>query len=271
MTDASRTEAGFNRSTFDQVQTEIVQIAERLPRAVIVDLAQEVVARLAARATTRVTIAGGPSDADIDALCRALVSDDKEAAARLITQEVDAGVDVEKLYLEHLAVAAQRLGAWWETDRVGYASVMLAAARIYAIMLSLRRSMPQSKDIRGRSAVLASVPGDTHTLGVTMASDLLRNKGWDIDLKVGRTHEQLVEEIEASDCAVIGLSGASRRSLLPLMRLIVALRICKPGAKIMVSGQIVSGVDLVRTAGADEIASDFTQALAAMERLAGFA
>jgi MerR family transcriptional regulator, light-induced transcriptional regulator len=125
--------------------------------------------------------------------------------------------------------------------------------------------------MRGRAAVLASVPGDTHTLGVTMASDLLRNKGWDIDLKVGRSHEQLVEEIEASDYTVIGLSGASRRSLLPLMRLIVALRICKPTAKIMVSGQIASGVDLVRTAGADEVASDFAEALAAMERLAGFA
>ena len=271
MTDASRTETSFNRSTFEQVQTEIVQIADRLPRAVIVDLAQEVVARLAARAATRIVIAGGPSDADIDALCRALISDDKEAAARLISQEAESGVSVEKLYLEHLAVAAQRLGTWWETDRVGYASVMLAAARIYAIMLSLRRSMPPPQDVRGRAAVLASVPGDTHTLGVTMASDLLRNKGWDIDLKVGRSHEQLVEEIEASDYTVIGLSGASRRSLLPLMRLIVAVRICKPTAKIMVSGQIASGVDLVRTAGADEVASDFAEALAAMERLAGFA
>ncbi len=267
--DAGRQRLRFDSGVYDRAHAEVGMISERLPRAAVADLAQEVVARLAARARARPDIQVRLSDDDIDALSHALIADDKDAGARMIATALDQGVPVETLYLGHLAPAAQRLGEWWEKDDVSYSVVMLAAARIYAIMLGLRRSMTTPYGAGKRAAVFASVPGDTHTLGVIMASDLLRNKGWDIDLKVGRTHEALVEELVHSDRMVIGLSAGSKRSFLPLIRLIVALRVSKPGVRIMVSGQIAAmDLDLVGAAGADASAAGFDDALSEMERLA---
>ena len=90
------------------------------------------------------------------------------------------------------------LGTWWEEDRVSFVEVTVGTSRMYAIMRALRRQMPLASHIHSKSAIFASVPGETHVLGVRMAADLLRKEGWDIELKIGRTHEELVVEMTNS-------------------------------------------------------------------------
>jgi MerR family transcriptional regulator, light-induced transcriptional regulator len=68
--------------------------------------------------------------------------------------------------------------------------------------------------------------------------------------------------------SLIGLSASGRRSLPDLTKLIVALRISNPAARILVCGQIAaSAVALVGLTGADAVAQDFDTAIEAMERL----
>jgi hypothetical protein len=85
---------------------------------------------------------------------------------------------------------------------------------------------------------------------------------------MGLSHDMLVEVLRGNETRLIGLSAGGSRTLVPLMRLIVALRISNPHARIIVGGQIVNeGVDMVGVVGADASAPDFESTLAEMERL----
>lgn len=46
-----------------------------------------------------------------------------------------------------------------------------------------------------RSALFATVPGETHTLGITMAADLFWDHGRRIDLRTGLDHDALIDAV----------------------------------------------------------------------------
>ena len=107
-------------------------------------------------------------------------------------------------------------------------SVTIAAGRIYAILriLRLKKQSPTS-DLR-RAAMFAAVPGENHTLGIAIAADLARDRGWDVEFFLGHSHDELVDILSKRDTLVIGLSTTTKRSQPALIKLIVALRISKP-------------------------------------------
>lgn len=206
-------------------------------------------------------------DRRIEALCTALLALDDREATEIVMQAHAAGAAVEELYLGYLAEAARRLGRWWQDDRISSVEVVIGAGRIYAIMRGLRRLFGTSQ-MRGARfrAVFASVPGESHSLGVAMAADLMSMHGWEVDLRAGLDHETLVHEIGAARYPIIGLSASTGRMLFPLARLIVALRITNPGAWILVSGPIADlEPEVVQLVDADAAARDFSEAEGMME------
>lgn len=249
--------------------------SSRLPADAVQALASEVIARLSNRSPA-VPLSKGDSaevvidrrmDQRIDTLCHALLAMDDREATDIVMQAHAEGATVEVLYLGYLAEAARRLGRWWQDDRVGSVEVVIGAGRIYAIMRGLRRLFGpgQLRDSRFR-AVFASVPGETHMLGVAMAADLLTMHGWEIDLRAGLDHDTRVTEIGSIAYPIIGLSASSTRMLFPLARLIVALRVSNPGAWILVSGPIAAlEPEVAHLVDADAAAVDFSQAEAMME------
>ena len=87
-----------------------------------------------------------------------------------------------------------------------------------------------------RVALFATVPGETHTLGITMAADLCRDHGWRIDLKTGLDHDSLLSAIKHKPYANIGLSAGHPNMIGDLTRIVLALRLTHPLAHILVSG-----------------------------------
>jgi methanogenic corrinoid protein MtbC1 len=258
----------LDRQRLEVAFSEIDVIRKTLPDSALTALAQEVVKRVADNLNVTLPLAVMPSEAEIDALCTALSSPDAGAAITLIEEAQRKGAGYESLYRFYLAEASQRLGTWWDEDKVSFYSVTIAAGRIYAILriLRLQKHLP-TPDLQ-RAAMFASVPGENHTLGIAIAADLARDRGWDVELFLGHGHEELVEVMSKRDTQLIGLSASTRRSLPALMKLIVALRISKPKAKILVCGPIATsdyGFDGVTRA--DAAASDFDTALALMETL----
>jgi methanogenic corrinoid protein MtbC1 len=262
-------EEDLDREVFMRVSAQIATLGQSLPGDAVQTLAREVVERLAKRlATLPVTCADLPSDAEIDRLCHALISDDPDAALRQITRARRNGASPDSVYLAYLAVASRRLGEWWDQDRIPFAAVTVAAGRIYAIMRAVRPAMGPPSGPGRRFAIFASAPGETHTLGVTMAADIFREHGWNIALKVGMGHNELVSDVAASDCTLIGLSASDATSLTALAQLVVSLRIGSPHALIMISGQIVEAhKDIVACLGVDGMASNMNEALVEMRRL----
>lgn len=247
-------------------QAEFRSLKSQLPEDTVASLAREVIRRLASRDTQ--SSVNTPSDDAIAQLCHALLSDDDTAGARYIQEIATDGATIEVVYLQFLARAAQMLGEWWEDDKISFMSVTLGTSRMYAIMRGIQHRFALRENPRKRSALFASVPGETHTLGVRMAADLFRQDGWDITLKLGLTHDELVTHVEGSDAILIGVSAAGEHSIRALSQLVVALRINKPDAKIFVSGNaVVKASEQIALMALDGAAADIEGASEVMERL----
>lgn len=258
----------FRPEVFVQAHNEIAALKAKLPEEAVASLAREVIRRVSGRALRQQIKALEPSRGQIEDLARALISKDAEAGADLVLDARAAGMNAETVYLLYLAGAARLLGEWWDDSRATLVDVAIGTSRIYSIMRASNHLFVPKGTFIQKSAVFASSPNETHTLGVRMAADLFRKEGWNIELMIGKSHDELVEDIEHSPHYLIGLSSAGRHSAAELARLIIALRISRPFAYIMVSGQIVNDAeDIVSVLGADGVANDFESAQAIMEEL----
>jgi methanogenic corrinoid protein MtbC1 len=248
----------------------------RLQRAVLPDravqlLADEVVTRLADRLKPDIDPARVTRGVPIDDFCRALMSQDADAAMAMVRQERLDGMPIEAIYLSTLAAAAERLGEWWVEDRVSFPQMSVAAGRIFEIMRHLRRMIPPPRDDIGpeRQALFATVPGELHTMGATMAADLFRNRGWEIDLRVGYEHEELMQAVANRSYRVIGLSAGGVAGVVPLARCVVAFRITHPTARIFVSGAVVTEVPGINDiVGVDGVATQVEETVRMVTELA---
>ncbi|MFY0693323.1 MAG: cobalamin-dependent protein [Paracoccaceae bacterium] len=262
----------FDLEKLRRSDADLSRLAARVSQDLPGGLAHEVVTRLNARARAVPPPVALPDVDDIEELCIALLAEDQSVAVGMISKLDASGLSKELIYLNYFAAAARMLGQWWEENTLSFAEVTMGTSRLYALMRSLNvptDALPQ--DAR-KKAAFAAVPGEIHTLGVKMAADLFRDRGWEISLRVGLSHDELVASMEALSPRVIGLSAGGKHSSAALARLIVALRISVPRALILVSGKIVQrDEDLIGLLGVDAAADDMETACSEIERLAEIA
>lgn len=223
----------LDRRAIRRAHSSVSALPELLPEASVSMLAREVISRLADRGQGHVAC-----DAMIANLTEALLSRDEGMGLRIVQKAIGDGTPVEDIYLVYLTGAARKLGDRWEQDNLTATQVTIAAARFYAILRGLSMHLVPENWPDGRFAVFATVPGEQHTLGITMAADLFRREGWLIDLKVGRQHDDLLRELADTDFAILGLSATSKAVLPELIRLIAAIRVSFPHVRIIVSGHL---------------------------------
>lgn len=263
-------DVAVDRDVFGQARQMFVKGERELSQHALRTLAKEVVVRLSNHLDHAPVVEPRPSVAEVGKLCHALMSNDEMAAPDLVLEARRAGMSADMICLGYIAGAARLLGEWWEEDRVGFVEMTLAASRMYALMRGLRDVFPPLADDGSAPTrvCFVSTPGETHTLGVTMAADVFRRRGWQIDLLNGYSHDDLMREISPKGYMVFGISAGSERMLLPLIRLKVALRISHPRASIMICGKITEVVpDLAKRVDADLVATDVASAIDDMQRL----
>lgn len=228
-------------------------------------LAREVILRVSRAAVANSDVSDLPRRSDIDLLCDALLSNDDTAASDLVRQARLGGMRANTLYHHYIAAAVRQFGDRWDRDQATSSQVILGAGRVYAILRELRIVFlsEQLQAPPGAEAIFASVPGEVHGLGVTMAADAMRLRGWDITLRVGMGHDALVEEIAAQRPTIMGLSVSGANHVLPTARLIVALRVRCPQVWILLGGSLVaSDPDVARIVDADAGAVDIDEGAA---------
>lgn len=204
---------------------------------------------------------------EIAAFCDALVQPDPTIALRFIQQRRANGLTRQDVYLGYVGAAARHLGTGWDEDRFTFLDVTYGAGHLYALMRALREEAPtgdRSRDSK-RAALFATVPGEDHGIGITVAADLFRDAGWDIDLQTGTDHDALVAHVEGTQPSIIGLSLNSDYRLDALVRLVVALRIVMPHAIIGVAP--AAGFDPKRLTDLVDIDLVFHDALSARDEL----
>lgn len=255
-------------NVYRRSQTNIRMLQEKLPSDLVINLAREVILRVASKDNDLKHVKYAPSITVLENFCIALISDDDQAAAKMIAALRADGVRAEDIYLKHLATAARLLGDMWTADRVTFSQVTVGTGRMFGIMRSMRHLFDPVTAAQDKTAIFAAVPGEDHTLGVRMAADIFRKEGWEIALKVGLDHDQLVAEIAEAPSGIVGLSISGDHSIDALSRLVVALHIACPHVMLIVSGQDIEDVrPVLSLMGLDGIASTLDEARAQMATL----
>lgn len=268
ISDAYAAEEPPEIDTYRRSEASIRRLNEILPEDLVVNFAREVILRVASKEEALEHVPHAASQEDIKKLCHALVADDETAAAGIISDLRAEGVKPEEIYLKQLAAAARMLGDMWVSDELTFVEVTIGTGRMFAIMRSIRHLFEPSVQSREKTAIFAAVPGEDHTLGVHMAADIFRRDGWDIALKVGLNHDQLVAEIEQQPGSIVGLSISGEHSIEALSRLVVALHISCPRAMLVVNGSNLEEVQpILKLMGLDGIASTLEEAQEQLQTL----
>ncbi len=260
-------ERAFDRKEYKRVSRQFRLAEQNLPEEAVSSLAREVVRRLAFRMPRAVKKEDLPTKSDVDLLCAALLARDDRAADRFILAARRDGVEIEAIYLGYVAGAAARLGEMWDDDQVSFIDVTMACGKLYRIIRSLRHVIaPGIVDNRDECpAMFALVPGETHTLGIEIATDLFRREGWDIDQMIGLDHDSLVAQSDRRSYRAIVLVANSDGMIEPLTRLVLALRISHPLAHLVVAGKIINHYpDIRELVGADAVMNEIDTAIATM-------
>ena len=259
----------MNEKTFDRVEYEKAEeqfrlVKKELPEQAVVEVAREVVRRLAFRMPRSARSSSLPTSTEIERLCDALLSHDNSAADRIILEAREDGVEVETIYLGYVAAAARRLGDLWNADKITFVDVTLASGKLFRIIRGLRHVIAPSivENRHERPALFALVPGETQTLGIEIATDIFRRNGWDIDMMVGVDHDTLLDQAEMRNYRAIVLVANSDALITRLTRLVLALRISHPLARVVVAGNIVDHhPDIGTLVGADDVIKDIEHAV----------
>jgi MerR family transcriptional regulator, light-induced transcriptional regulator len=251
-----------------QVQADMERRGQPISATALRVLAREVILRISRTEAPALPASMRPSTSEVDALCDALVSHDEFAGAEMVRTARLAGMPADVLYHAYIAEAARRLGQRWERDETTAAEVILGAGRVYAILRELRTVfLAEYLDAPpGAEAIFASVPGEVHGIGATIAADTLRRKGWDITLLLGLGHSALVDEIARLRPTMVGLSMAQSSMTFPVARLIVALRVRCPHVWVLVGGPVIADdPEVARIVDADAGARSIDEGVALLE------
>ncbi|MCK0094795.1 cobalamin B12-binding domain-containing protein [Yoonia sp. F2084L] len=267
MAKAPMGEKAFDRFEYNRADRQLRLVEQKLPQVAVSSLAREVVRRLAFRMPRAVRKEDLPTPSDIDLLCSALLSKKDDSADRFILAARRDGVQVDAIYLGYIAGAARRLGEMWDNDEISFIDVTLACGKLYRIIRGLRHVIaPGILDNRDECpAMFALVPGETHTLGIEIATDVFRREGWDVDMMVGLDHDMLVEQSDRRSYLAIVLVANSDGMIEPLTRLVLALRISHPLAHLVVAGNILKyHPDINDLVGADAVMRDIGTAVSTL-------
>jgi len=240
-----------------------------LPLERVNALADEVIRRLVEVAPSERLVDQMVLSSDtLSDFCDLLLQSDPDASWRFINRLKQDGVSSEVVRYELIARAARDLGARWDRSEVRFVDVTIATGKLYALVrsLSVNSKTSNTKERKERHALFAAVPGETHTLGISLASDTFREAGWQIDLRVGYTHEDIVKHAAAIQPTVIGLSLSTTANIPELIRLVVGLRIALPSTILGVApARDMEDKDILKIVDVDLIFRDARKALRDLE------
>lgn len=264
-------QASFDAEIFARTASLFATKRESFAPDAVETLANDIVRRLASIRRREPSFETPEiSNESIDAFCETLIQPSPDAALQFIEERRAEGVTRQGVYLGYITAAARALGRGWDEDRFSFFEVTCGTGHLYALMRALRAETSSARpafDGR-RCALFATVPGEDHGIGITVAADLFREAGWEIDLRTGTDHDALVAHVERTRPNIIGLSLSTEQRLAALVRLVVAMRITVPFAIIGVAP--ATNVDAARLhdlVDIDLVFDDAPSACRELERL----
>ena len=235
---------------------------EIIPRLVLAHRGQNEVGR----GLPAVGSNGASHSFDVVGFANLVLTCEAEAASAYLAALRERGAEVESLYLDLLAPAAQHLGRLWEEDLCDFTQVTIGLWRLQQVMHAFSPAFQNEINIRGRGrrALLVPAPGEQHTFGLAMVSEFFRRAGWTVWSGVPDTMPEMLAMVRREWFAVVGFSVACGAQLDALAAAIRKVRRASRNRAlgVMVGGPLfIEHPELVALVGADATAADGRQAV----------
>jgi MerR family transcriptional regulator, light-induced transcriptional regulator len=193
-------------------------------------------------------------------------------AVTYIDALLDHGMSTETMILEVLSPSARYLGDLWTEDKVTFVDVTLGLSRLQQLLRIYGPTFEVefAKAQTGQKILLAAMPGEQHTFGMSVVEEFFRRDGWDVHSILDVTRKQLLQRVKDEWFDVVGLSASGDASIELLAPLITALRESAVNRKMKV---IVGGCQFLAepanaiALGADMVACNGREAVLNVERL----
>ena len=208
---------------------------------------------------------------EVATFARALLSNHIPDATELIGQLCERGVKMEAIYLQLLAPAARYLGELWEADQCNFSEVTLCLWRMQTLMYDLSAAFhggdlrPTARSGVERRILVASLPGQQHTFGLSMLSEFFRKDGWVVLAIPSPQAGEVLDTLSLHWFDVLALSASMDGEVSNLTKTIKAARKTSrnPRLAVMVGGPLfLRQPGLAATVGADGMSEDAPSALA---------
>jgi len=198
--------------------------------------------------------------ADIRELVRLLLAHDVGVASAFVDAVRHRGASLELICLQLLAPAARELGLLWEEDECDFMQVTVGLCRLHQLLRELSPEVEELEPKVDRRILLAPIPGEQHTFGITLVAQFLRRAGWDVWLEVLRQNW----------FAVVGLSVGNDTRLEQVGAIIRGIRRVSRNQSvgILLGGPpLVAKPEIASQVGADATAADGQEAVARAEQI----
>ncbi len=217
------------------------------------DVAQALTGLLAPQPVNTVVI---ELDAEtVKSFARLAIAGDEAGCSKTVDALLRQDLPVTDIYQHLFAQALVLVGKWYEVDAIDEAQEHLASAIIERLMARAVFNTPPPGS-NARRAVIGCTPGNWHSIGTRMISDVLRVRGWHTfylgaNVPV-RSFVAAVEEHKPHAVMVSCGIDETVPEALELIRQLAALRAKWPHLKIAAGGRAVTdSLDEFRSAGVE--------------------
>ena len=187
----------------------------------------------------------------------ALLRGDAGAATEIVEEARRRGLTIEQIYLHLLAPAQVEVGARWRAHRISVADEHRATEITLREMDRLRERLALTA-APGPRAVLASVEGEPHVVGLRMLGDFLLIDGWTVDyLGASIPTADLSDFVARRRPDLVALSVSQAEHLPALTVAAKALRRLSPPPRLLAGGSALrTRARAAATFGVDAVARD---------------
>ena len=199
--------------------------------------------------------------ADLKALADAVIRGDQNTAVEITRATLEEGTVAKSVLDEGLIAGMDVIGARFKKNEVYIPEVLIAARAMKMAMGILEPELAKAGIKPVGKFLIGTVQGDLHDIGKNLVAMMLKGAGFEvIDVGVDVGPEKFVEQVEAADVHVVGMSALLTTTMPGMEKTLKALKEVGVTAKVMVGGAPVTQ-DYADRIGADGYAPDAASAV----------
>ncbi len=188
--------------------------------------------------------------------------DEPAVIADLATLRISP-TDIVDYCIRDVAIA---LGGDWVDDRLSFAEVTVASARLFGLCKAIGQSWNNAHpNLNARALLLVTVGREDHILGPAVLADQLRRRGHSVRLHSNASAASLAEKLQKNAYDAVLVSVATTHSLEKAKGVIQETKKAFPNVHVVLGGAALTLANLRQdTTGADLVTNNIDEALDAM-------